>query len=86
MISRYSEIIINNTFIHNLSHIRKFILYIVFFHIYIAPRGEAVPAAAKSLGMAETTAYRRLMAGASLLRAKVQNALGQGSWHEEVSP
>jgi RNA polymerase sigma factor (sigma-70 family) len=46
----------------------------------------SVPAAAKSLGMAETTAYRRLMAGASLLRAKVQNALGQGSWHEEVSP
>jgi RNA polymerase sigma factor (sigma-70 family) len=46
----------------------------------------SVPAAAKSLGLAETTAYRKLMTGASLLRAKVQAALGQGSWHEEVSP
>ncbi len=46
----------------------------------------SVPTAAKQIGMAETTAYRRLMAGAAQLRAKVQAALGQGTWHEEVSP
>lgn len=46
----------------------------------------SVPAAAKLLGVAESTAYRRLMAGASLLRAKVQSALGQGSWDEATTP
>ncbi len=46
----------------------------------------AVPTAAKQVGMAETTAYRRLMAGAALLRAKVREALGQGTWQEQESP
>jgi RNA polymerase sigma factor (sigma-70 family) len=46
----------------------------------------SVPMAAKLLSLADSTAYRRLLAGASMLRARVQSALGQGSWHEAKGP
>ena len=39
----------------------------------------SVPTAAHQLGMAESTAYRRLLRGASLFRALVQQALGQST-------